>query len=548
MKNIKILVILFVFCLIGISCEKILQEDLKAVLSSESYYTDDLSLKSGIMGVYAKLQLIMVDGGRYVTIVGTDIESSLHGSAIPVDTYTTTNNDTRILPYWEDHYVLIQRANVIIDHASKAKEASDAVIKRVVAEARYLRAFGYFNLVRIFGEVPLVVSETLTFDYGLPRSSIKDVYNQILEDLDLSLSEGDLLKVKDNAEPGRVNYWGVKTLKGRVLLTMASYKESGKLKQYDEITETTENLYQQARETLNEVINSKVYSLEPVYGNVFLIEHKNVNPESIWEIQFNATENLGDSWSKNFGISYSGNSPSSPYKTNSMIGYVYYKPTVNFYDFYSKGDARKEWNLPEYTINYTNKVPTSKSPLDISLGKSSDRAVALAAWKKMGTGKYRWGEWNQDLAYYYSNLPNNIIITRYADVLLMYAEASMKANGGQATPESVDAVNEVIQRARGFNNTGVKITAADTPEFPDYTTTTLTFDELFKERARELCFERIRWFDLARTGQLKLVESRIAPTSEATIDESMDYLFPIPAVEIDCSTNPDGFYQNPGYE
>ena len=146
----------------------------------------------------------------------------------------------------------------------------------------------------------------------------------------------------------------------------------------------------------------------------------------------------------------------------------------------------------------------------------------------------------------YSNCPNNILVLRFADVLLMYAEADLMLNNGSPSDEGVEAMNRIVQRARGLNQ-GVAVTEDDTPGFGNYDTYTL--EDVLLERARELCFERWRWYDLARTGMLEhFLENRNGfSTTKTSFDSDKNYLFPVPLSEIQISTNKDGMYQNPNY-
>jgi len=151
-----------------------------------------------------------------------------------------------------------------------------------------------------------------------------------------------------------------------------------------------------------------------------------------------------------------------------------------------------------------------------------------------------------------------MMVLRYAEVLLLYCEACLGANGGNADSEAVWAINEVRNRARGYQPNGQPLNPSTTPNFPNYTASTLNFAELLDERARELCFEFHRWFDLVRMGQLHIQfpkawnNDKNDLTSKAeiyTLTQISDkhYLYPIPTTQLDITTNPEGFFQNPGW-
>lgn len=140
-----------------------------------------------------------------------------------------------------------------------------------------------------------------------------------------------------------------------------------------------------------------------------------------------------------------------------------------------------------------------------------------------------------------TSLPMNFTVIRYADVLLMYAEACYKANGDVATQAVIDCMNFIRDRARG--------TVTPSATLPKYTDQ-ITIDDILNERKLELCFESVRWFDLARTGKLfeKYNELPLSGTSShPVITDEKYYLYPIPQAQIDGSLNKEGFFQNYGF-
>jgi hypothetical protein len=135
----------------------------------------------------------------------------------------------------------------------------------------------------------------------------------------------------------------------------------------------------------------------------------------------------------------------------------------------------------------------------------------------------------------------------------MFAEADYRKNG-TISEEGLEAINRVRQRARGLDANGNPIPESATPGFKNYTVADINIDEILMERARELCFEFQRWFDLARTGKFETFLEKTRPKDDAQIvntatqfDPAKNYLFPIPQQEIDLSTNKENFKQNPGY-
>ena len=291
-----------------------------------------------------------------------------------------------------------------------------------------------------------------------------------------------------------------------------------------------------------------------VYGDVFKIENKNINKETIWEIQFSAQNPYGSQWPKEYGaraINTDGQKLYGGWRTNAIAGQCNLKYVPSFWNYYDANgyDKRREWNLADYVIDFdkTNNSPIAQKPMTELSGKPQpgDNAKSVT---NSGVTKYRWGAtWKDEHTnFVYSNCPNNILVLRFADVLLMYAEADLMLNNGSPSDEGVEAMNRIVQRARGLNQ-GVAVTEDDTPGFGNYDTYTL--EDVLLERARELCFERWRWYDLARTGMLEhFLENRNGfSTTKTSFDSDKNYLFPIPLSEIQISTNKDGMYQNPNY-
>lgn len=547
------------------SCKKFLQETPATQYTTDNYFVDKTTLDAGIVGMYSSakdLFGVYTNTPLFMTEVGTD-EAMFKGTTgvrFNFDRYTFSVSEGSIYEFWTRHFEIAARANVVISAAGRVTKISEADRNTIIGEARFIRAFVYFRLVQAFGELP-IIEEPISgeFDYGLPRRPIKDVYDLILSDLTFATTDGILSTNKTNN--GHANHWAAKTLLGKVYLTMASAKEAGKVPGYGGLVDDAATLYGKAWTALKDVKDNSGASLLPVYGDVFKIENKNVNAESIFELQFSTVVPYGTQWTKEYGMAYTGGTVNGNplYYSNSMAGvnnlvyvpkfYTYYKKALSDVDY----DKRRIWNLSDSLINVANNAP-SKLTYNWTSPHTPD-SYNQAILGRCGVIKYRWGpNWQTTSQYLYSNCPNNVIILRFADVLLMFAEADYKKNAGVISTEGLAAINLVRQRARGLNANGTPVTEAQTPGFKNYVAADITIDEILMERARELCFEFQRWFDLARTGKFETflkktrdpLDTKIVNTA-TNFDPTKHYLFPIPQSEIDLSTNKDNFKQNPNY-
>lgn len=546
------------------SCKKYLEEKPLTQYTTGNFFVDKITLDAGIVGMYSSakdLFGVYTNTPLFMTQMGTDegMFKGTSGVRFNFDRHTFSVNEGAIYEYWIRHYQIAARANVIMDAAEKVTNITEQDRKVIIGEARFVRAFVYFRLVQAYGEIPIIDKPiTGNFDYGLPRLPVKDVYDFILADLIYASDAGVLPTAKSN--DGHANQWAAKTLLGKVYLTMASAKEAGKVQGYQQIAMSSADLYAKAWEVLKDVKDNSGADLLPVYGDVFKIENKNVNKESIWELQFSPIVPYGTQWTKEYGMIASGGTINGnpAYYTNAMIGQCNLVYVPKFYKYYKNSpkdpdyDKRRVWNLTDSLVNVANNAPASLTYIwGTTNNPDSYNQTVLG---RCGVTKYRWGSsWKETSPYLYSNCPNNVIILRFADVLLMFAEADYKKNG-TISAEGLAAINRVRQRARGLAANGTPVPESATPAFKNYTAADINIDEILMERARELCFEFQRWFDLARTGKFEYFLEKTRSASFTTIvntstsfDPSKHYLFPIPQAEIDLSTNKENFKQNPNY-
>jgi len=575
MKTIIISSITLSFALIWTctSCSDFLTEDPKSQHTAQNYFIDGPSLKSGVVGAYqATIDLFVVNTNTplFLPLLGTDemgfYYSTANNSNVRniVDKYAYTSTEGCIQQLWARYYKVIERCNVVIDFAPGISNITDKDRNSSLSEAKFLRAWSYFQLVQFFGDVPKITSRTTSFNYTIGRSPLSEIYELIIDDLKFAIREGYLSKeIKD----GHANHWAAKTLLGKVYLTMASAKKAARIAGYAHITQPADTLYQRAYNELDDVMLNSGRDLMPVYGNLFRIENKNKNMESIWEIQFSSIEPYGTQWSKEMGLISSGYSGTAGgWRYNSWAGQCQLKGLPAFRAYYAERDPsmmydkRKNWNLMDSLVTFDSKTgkPAKCQHIIGTAGISASSSLFdngnSNLFNKTSITKYRWGNsWKEEMPFIYSNCPNNIIALRFADVLLMFTEADMALNKGVASSRGLAAINRLVQRARGLKADNVTtVTEADTPGFNDYSAATLTFDQLMKERARELCFEFWRRHDLIRTGTVETytaIRNLESNTNSIKIyfDPAKNYLLPIPQYEIDNSRNKEGMSQNPNY-
>ena len=564
--NIKIMILAMMAFLMP-SCSKFLSENPKSIYTPDNAIVDEAGLRAAVVGVYnglIDLYVINTNTPIFLSMVGTDelcYRATNTNVRSIVDRYSYSASEGCIGELWVRYYTIIARANVVIDAAHRLTDLDSKVLNECEGEARFLRAWSYFQLVQFFGELPIVDEVLTEFDYTVGRSPIKDVYSLILEDLTFASGDGVLpTEITD----GHATHWAAKTLLGKVYLTMASSKEAAKVPGYAQLEESAETLYKNAYDILDDIIQNSGRDLLPVYSDVFRIENKNVNQESIWEIQFSAQEPYGTQWAKELGLTNTGYSGTAGGWRYCAIGGQYtLNPLPSLRGYYKSWtqDVRKGYNMMDSLMVYKSSgepdslrylrglsgIPRTGDEREVLTDNSNTSLVT-----RTSATKYRWGDnWKTDypISYLYSNCPNNIIALRFADVLLMFTEADMKLNGGTATDKGLEAINRIVQRARGVDANGLPIPADETPDLPDFDAESLTFEELMMERSRELCFEFWRRHDLVRTGMMEhFLEDRNNTTNLKTnFDPEKSYLLPIPQYEIDNSMNKEGMYQNPKY-
>jgi hypothetical protein len=362
----------------------------------------------------------------------------------------------------------------------------------LVAEAKFIKALLYFNLIRYFGDVPYKYSETTSLnDLTIPRTPVATIYENIIEDLKYGV---DHLKVKTAFLAGHATQDAAKTLLASVYLTRGSMA----------IRDNTGNGIQDftwAKQYSKEVIDANRYSLCPYFPDAFIVQNKN-NDEIIFDVQFKSPGlGVGNTIGLNMGIPSNGNGVDNLLAGGSQ-GAIRANPYHQFY--YEKADSiRMQWTNARILIDAATGSYSKVSAV------STNPPVSAAKFRRYPVRSPGFALQTND---YDVNWP----IFRYAEVLLIFAEASNEIADGP-TLEAIDVLNMLRSRARNTNIGGIhsdilprslnlQISAGLVDldlSHPLVSTYTAFKNYILMERSRELSQEGKRWFDLVRWGILK---------------------------------------------
>jgi hypothetical protein len=460
-----------------------LVENPKGSLIRESFFKTEAELNAAVIAVYFPLTEDPWAGFGstriWVPLMGGDDLTTHPGSNKQdfkeFDIFNASSLNLSLkTAAWAQPYKVVFAANNVMENYSKV--TGDSVkIKKAVAQARFLRAFAYFWMVRIFGDIPLVTSTER--DYGINKSSVKDIYTFIIDDLEFA--EQHLPPAWDK-EPGKPTVWATKSMLAQVYLTMAGWPLNDHSK------------YALAAEKAKEVIDQSGHTLLTNFGDVFLVGNKNSN-EVVWAIQFCKLETCGVPY-----VMTHGGSPTMPGEEGGWDDLFF---EAGFYNRFPAG-ARKEatfHTIFKNTIPFANSV--TKHPY---IKKYRDGgAPESQGFEPGGFGFFT---------------SRNLIYLRFAEVLLIYAEAQAMSAGVDATAYA--AVNKVRKRA-GLG------------DLPSGLSQLAFRDAVIDERGWELAGEFSRWFDLVRTEKVEEMNALKDPVDLPPSGNigKQHYLAPIPYSE-----------------
>lgn len=463
------------------ACQKELIEDPRS-LAAENFYNTAAEVQAAVNAVYTPYRDINGLPG-YIAQLDCYVDYGFgRGSYASLNDFQGLNstNVTRVGLMWDLFYLSIRNANFVIKNAPNGKSISQADISTNVAEARFLRAFNYFFLVRNWGGVPIRTEANMTI-VDAKKNTAAEVYAQIIADL--LDAETNLPAMQ--TQSGRPSKWSAKTLLADVYLQLERYPE--------------------ARDKANEVIASGRYALVPISSTDDLQKIFGptvvTTPEEIFYIKFARQNLLG-----NYFVMFL-NHPGTKFSGSGGFYGLYSETTNVVYKNWDNNDFRKGLWYP-YNIGLDGNSILNKKFID-----------------PMATSQTAHGN---DMPFY-----------RYADLLLIYAEAASRAANGPG-PEAMEALNKVHRRAYGKDP--LQASAVDF-KLADYNATTF-LDLVIKERGYEFQYEGKRWLELKRTGKAAEI---ILATKGKTI-AARHYLWPIPISELGFNKALDPVKdQNPGY-
>jgi hypothetical protein len=483
-----------------------LDEKPVGLLAPEALFRTTKDVETAIFGAYGWIASERLYGRQFVSalMLRSDMadigDRGTPAERQQVNDFNMDDNNNMVNQFWPQWYQVISACNAAIAGAGQLG-LNEAELNPLLAEARFIRAFSYFHLVQVFGDVPYI--DFFIDDPQLVKTISKTpaatVYTKIIEDLEFAkqwLPEKQPSEVRSRASKG-----SAASYLASVYLTLADYQKA----------------YTEAKW----VIDNKDkfgYALEADFQTLFRAPQPNNMKEHIFDVDFLGLQSGAggandDIMAPMTGVR-GGDAPRS--------GWSVIVPSMKVFETWDSRDYRKEVSFDDSLLVGGKLVPYTEFQ-----NTKRPHIAKYARYAGNATSEGRYSD-------------HNYAAFRYAEILLIAAEASVEING--TNPEAISYINEIRARARNW--------AGKQTTFPENVKAGLNKTDMInlilEERRLELAFEYKRWYDIKRRNLGEAVfKSTNSLEPHPTFDPNRDYLMPLPRVEL--QVNPNLGPQNPGY-
>lgn len=492
--NKYLLLTLFFITGLSISCnEDLLNVEPVNEFLSENFYSTEDQVFSALIAAYDPLGWTMGFGQWISPVMLGEIRSdNAHAGGDPsdndqpgwqeIDDFRENNTNVVLLPMYRRNYIGIFRANLVLSRT----ELSTPTVSRYQAEAKFLRAYYHFELFRHFGPIPVVTELLAPDEVFLPRNTMTEVFQAIVTDLEDAI---EILPVSvSSAEAGRANKAAALAMLGKAYLYWADLDNDDPAK------------FDLAAQYLSQVVELGIYELEDDMEALYDFGVKNPT-ESVFEIQQSNLHPSDFSWFEgiegNGLIQLCGIRGLCEDHPDYQPGWGFMLPTQSLVDHFLPDDTYRQDAAIITVDELTQEINDAGVSCSVVVDETQGNPIDYT------------GYWQEKFANYKSYTGNNvnggdpnltkdanIYVIRYADVLLMLAEALHRGNGSDG--EAMGYIDIVRERAAGpGDNAGNFRTAQDLMNDEGWS----LLDVIWYERRAELAMEGDRWFDLVRSGR-----------------------------------------------
>ena len=514
MKNLyniyKYLSLIILVLTLGSCQEEFTNRPPQDAISLDAYYSTNDQVASATNGMYSRTWFQFNNKFFYaISEVGSGNMYTNSSDVNAVRTFSLTGSDPELVNGWSSLWANVAQANAIINFLPSrvGSSVSNSVVDNTVGEAYFMRATAYFYLVRLWGPVP-IIENNLNYASSpiIHTNRVEDIYKLIeLDYLAAASKLVDKTRGANYSANGHVSKGSARSMLAKVYLYEKKYPE--------------------AKAMAEQVINSGEFKLlggsqlpGKSFADLFTYGNNN-NEESIFALQWKGDGNYGSANNCNtqFGLSSSAVSTS-----NASYGGVF-APSQDIMTAYTSGDLRKKETIMFPGVSYPNiKVVPGGGTLTVPAADQIGGQGAGSAIKKYCIGIVNGTTTGP--ADNWAMMDNNTYIMRYADLLLIHAEATLAGAASTSDVGALSSFNAVRNRA------GLSSLSA------------ITFNDILKERRLELCFEGDYWFDLGRIPRAQAIAIMSAQnrgnrtTAEYYTPEEKDFLINYP--DSDVAKNP----------